>query len=72
MSNMSVTHQEYQELISNLDKALSKFPGKPVEEGFDLEIYQELRRVREVLIRAQRDLRDKNVSRDSKSPLEPA
>lgn len=69
---MSVTQQEYQELISTIDKALSRFSGKPTEEGFDLEIYQELRRVRETLIRAQRDLRDKNVTRDSKSPLEPA
>lgn len=68
---MSVTQQEYQELLSGVNKALARFGGKPAEEGFDLEIYQELWRVRETIIRAQRDLRDKNVPRDSRSPVEP-
>lgn len=65
---MNVTQPKYQELIASIDKALARFHGKPAE-GFDLEIYEELRRVRETLIRAQRDLRDKNLSRDSRSPM---
>lgn len=62
----------YQEVVASVDKALACFQGQPAEEGFDLEIYEELRRVREILIRAQRDLRDKKLSRDSRPPLEPA
>lgn len=69
---MSVTQPQYQELLASIEKALARFPAKPAEEGFDLEIYEELRRVRETIIRAERDLRDKNVPRDSNSPLEPA
>lgn len=69
---MNVAQSKYQELIATIDKALDRFQGKPAEKGFDLEIYDELRRVRETLIRAQRDLRDKNATRDSRSPLEQA
>jgi hypothetical protein len=67
--DMSVTQPKYQEVIATLDKALARFQGPPLEEGFDLEIYEELRRIREILIRAERDLRDKNVPSDSRSPL---
>jgi len=64
-----VTQKEYQELLQEVDKALTRFGGRPTEEGFDLEIYEELRRVREMLIRANRDLSDPNVQRDSRNPL---
>jgi hypothetical protein len=61
---------EYQALLGAIDKALAQFEAKPTEPGFDLEIYDELRRVREAVVRASRDLRDTNIRRDSKSPLE--
>jgi hypothetical protein len=73
---MNVNEQEFKELLSAIDKSLSMFGEKPPEPGFDREIYEELRRVRETLIRARRDMydknipRDKNIARDSKSPLE--
>jgi hypothetical protein len=67
---MNVNQQEFQELLSAIDKSLSQFGAIPSEPGFDLTIYEELRRVRETLIRARRDMRDKNIRRDSKSPLE--
>jgi len=68
--HISVTLKEYQELIAIIDRALSRFGGRPPEETFDLEVYDELRRAREAIVRAGRDLRDPNVRRDSKSPLE--
>ncbi len=52
-----------------IDRSLAIFGEKPIEPGFDFEVYEELRKVRETLIRARRDMRDKNVPRDSKSPL---
>ncbi len=64
-----VNKQEYQELITAIDQALARFGGRPAEEGFDLEVYEELCRVRETIIRAWRDVRDSNVRRDSKNPL---
>lgn len=70
MSRVNVNQQEFQELLSALDKSLAFFGERPAEPGFDLEVYEELRRVRETLIRAHRDLRDKNIPRDSKSPLD--
>ena len=66
---MCVNQQEYEELLSAIDRSLALFGEKPAEPGFDLEVYEELRRVRETLIRARRDLRDTNIKRDSKSPL---
>lgn len=66
---MYVTPTEYLELLGEIDKALTRFGGKPAEEGFDLEIYEELRRVRELLVRAKRDSTDPNVRRDSRNPL---
>jgi hypothetical protein len=66
---MGMTQAEYQALVGAIDKALAQFEGKPSEPGFDLEIYDELRRVREAVLRAGRDLRDVNIRRDSKSPL---
>ena len=67
--DMCVNQQEFEELLATLDRSLAIFGDKPVEPGFDLEVYEELRRVRETLIRARRDMRDKNIQRDSKSPL---
>jgi len=56
--------------MAALDKSLAQFGERPPEPGFDLEVYEELRRVRETLIRARRDMLDKNIRRDSRSPLE--
>jgi hypothetical protein len=67
--DMCVNQQEYEELLTAIDRSLALFGEKPAEPGFDLEVYEELRRVRETLIRARRDMRDKNIKRDSKSPL---
>jgi hypothetical protein len=67
---MNVNEQEFKELLSAIDKSLSMFGDKPLEAGFDRDIYEELRRVRETLIRARRDMRDTNIRHDSKSPLE--
>lgn len=67
---MNVNQQEFQNLLAAIDRSLSLFGGKPTEQGFDQLVYDELRRVRETLIRARRDMRDKNIPRDSKSPLE--
>jgi hypothetical protein len=65
-----VNPQEFQDLLAAIDKSLAFFDEKPPGPGFDHEVYDELRRARETLIRAQRDLRDKNIPRDSRSPLE--
>lgn len=70
LSTVNVNQKEFQDLLAAIDKSLSLFSERPPEPGFDLEVYEELRRVRETLIRAHRDLRDKNIPRDSKSPLE--
>jgi hypothetical protein len=66
---MCVNQQEFKELLDAVDRSLAIFGEKPSEPGFDLEVYEELRRVRETLIRARRDMRDTNIKRDSKSPL---
>ena len=67
---MCVNQQEYEELLTAIDRSLALFGEKPAEPGFDLDVYEELRRVRETLIRARRDMRDTNIKqRDSKSPL---
>lgn len=68
---MNVNPTEFEALIAALDRSLALFPEKPAEPGFDREVYEELRRVRETLIRARRDMRDPNLQpkRDSKSPL---
>ncbi len=66
---MNVNQQEFQNLLAAIDQSLGVFGTKPTE-GFDQLVYDELRRVRETLIRARRDMRDKNIPRDSRSPLE--
>ena len=67
-----VNQSEFEALIAALDRSLALFAEKPADPGFDRAVYDELRRARETLIRAQRDLRDPNTQprRDSKSPLE--
>ncbi len=67
---MNVNQQEFQNLLAAIDRSLALFGSKPAEPGFDLLVYEELRRVRETLIRARRDMRDVNIRRDSRSPLE--
>lgn len=66
---MSVNDEEFQSLLASIDRSLAIFGERPAEPGFEFELYEELRRVRETLIRARRDMRDKNIQRDSKSPL---
>ncbi len=66
---MCVNQQEFQESLDAIDRSLALFSEKPMEPGFDQEIHEELRRVRETLIGARRDRYDKNIPRDSKSPL---
>ncbi|MDB6167076.1 MAG: hypothetical protein JWQ83_2216 [Lacunisphaera sp.] len=68
---MNVNQQEFENLVAALDRSLALFAEKPAEPGFDQEVYEELRRVRETLIRARRDMHDPNLKprRDSKSPL---
>jgi hypothetical protein len=66
---MCVNDQEFKDLLAAIDRSLDIFGERPVEPGFDLEVYEELRRVRETLIRARRDMHDTNIKRDSKSPL---
>jgi hypothetical protein len=64
---MGVTNNEFKELIEAVDRALRQFESRPSEPGFDQEIYDELRRVREILVRDRRDQRDPNLLRDSGS-----
>jgi hypothetical protein len=65
-----MTQSDYQALLGAIDRALAQFDERPTEPGFDLEVYEELRRVRETVLRASRDLRAEAARRDSKSPLE--
>jgi hypothetical protein len=67
---MSVDESEFRILLGAVERALRHFGGRPTEAGFDQEVYDELRRVRETLLRGQRDGRDPNVARDSHSPSE--
>jgi hypothetical protein len=57
-----VEETEYREVLESLDRALTQFADKPVDAGFDLNLYEEIRRARETLIRAQRDWRAKNAA----------
>ena len=68
---MSVDDQEFKELLEAVELSLRHFESRPIESGFDQEVYDELRRVRESLIRAHRDKFDPNIKRDSRSPSEP-
>ena len=62
--------QDYRTILNAIDESLRLMGDEPVDPGCEHEIYRELRKIRETLIRAQRDSRDKNVQRpDSRSPL---
>jgi hypothetical protein len=61
--------QDYRTILHAIDESLRLMGDPPAEAGYELEIYQELRKIRETLIRAQRDALDKNIQRpDSRSP----
>lgn len=61
--------QDYRTILNAIDESLRLMGDEPADAGYELEIYQELRKIRETLIRAQRDSRDKNAQRpDSRSP----
>ena len=65
---MNVDDKEFQELLGAVEASLRHFETRPIESGFDQEVYDELRRVRESLLRSRRDKLDPNVNRDSPSP----
>lgn len=65
---MSIDDQEFKELLEAVEQSLRHFESRPIEPGFDQEVYDELKRVRESLIRAHRDNLDPNIQRDSRSP----
>jgi hypothetical protein len=65
---MSVDESEFKDLRVAVEKALGHFETRPAEPGFDQDVYDELRRVRETLLRGRRDLSDPNLKHDSPSP----
>jgi hypothetical protein len=69
---MSINDKEFETLLAAIDRSLRHFEARPVESGFDQDVYDELRRVREGLLRARRDMHDPNLKRDdSPSPSGP-
>jgi hypothetical protein len=58
---MSLSDREYQEFIDALDRSIAQFGMRPAEPGIDLDLYNDLRRIRETMIRLRRDLQDPNV-----------
>lgn len=58
---MSLSEQEYQEFLAMIDQSIAKFGGRPPTPGVDQNLYDELRRIREAMIRLRRDLEDPNV-----------
>ncbi|HWA25130.1 MAG TPA: hypothetical protein VG734_05595 [Lacunisphaera sp.] len=69
---MSLHDDEYVKLVTAIEKALGHFDGRPIEPGFDQDTYDDLRRVREMLLRGRRDSRDPNLKHDSQFPSGPA
>jgi hypothetical protein len=65
---MSLSDREFKEFLDAIDRTLAAFGGRPAEPGVDLELYYELRRIRETMIRARRDVGDSNVRRDKQPP----
>lgn len=62
--------KDYRTILDSIDESLRLMGDEPPEKKHDLRIYRELRKIRETLIRAQRDSLDKNIKRpDSRSPL---
>jgi hypothetical protein len=66
---MSINEKEFKALFDAVERALRNFETPPAEPGFDREVYEELRRVRETLLRGRRDQRDSSVRRGSPSPF---
>jgi hypothetical protein len=66
---MSINEKEFKVLFEAVERALRNFEAPPAEPGFDREIYEELRRVRETLLRAHRDQQDPKVKQGSPSPF---
>jgi hypothetical protein len=61
---------EYRTILKAIEESLRLLGDDAPESGTTARIYKELRKVRETLIRVQRDSMDKNVKRpDSRSPL---
>lgn len=58
---MSVNEAQFTALLTSIEQALRHFETRPAEPGFDQEVYDELRRVRETLLRGRRDARDPNL-----------
>lgn len=58
---MSLSDREFQEFLDALDRSIGQFGGRPTEPGVDMELYNELLRIRETMIRMRRDLQDPNV-----------
>jgi len=65
---MSINQNQFRDLLAAVDRALAHFEARPAEPGFDREVYDELRRVRETLQRGRRDQRDPNLKQGSPSP----
>ena len=62
---------DYRTILASIDESLRLMGDPPPAKGSPLRVYQELRKIRESLIRAQRDSLDRNIKRpDSRSPLE--
>ncbi len=62
--------KDYRSILNSLEEALRLAGDEPPAKGRDLRLYTELRKIRETLIRVQRDSLDTNIKRpDSRSPL---
>lgn len=73
MSNWGMKDKYYREILASLDESLRIIGDMPPHEGGAQTVYKELRKLRETLIRAQRDTLDRNTRNtkrpDSRSPL---
>jgi len=63
----------YREILASLDESLRIIGDMPPDEGSARRVFKELRKLRETLIRAQRDTLDASVrgnrKPDSRSPM---
>jgi len=64
---MSLSDQEFEEFLAMIDQSIAKFGGRPANPGIDLDLYNELRRIRETMIRLRRDIGDPNVPGETQS-----
>ena len=60
--------EDYKAILSSLDASLSIIGSEVPPGGKEREVYEELQKIRETLIRTQRDFL-KGKARDSRSPL---